>query len=111
MVAAGLSDLPINDLLNHEGLDVRGGESIGSLVGDLKLLSDCFLPSSRDVEDLGRNGSTASAKYSWFKACADVGLFFGSHIKHQVTKLLRDEGHSGGCRMLSSEWGAIYVAR
>jgi hypothetical protein len=43
------------------------GESIDSFA-DLKLMSECFRPNSREAEDLGRKGSTASAKYSWFKA-------------------------------------------
>ena len=60
---AGLS-LPISDLLNHEGLVVRFGGSLGSLdESDLKLLSDCFRPSNLE-DDFGRSGSAASAKYS-----------------------------------------------
>ena len=66
-LGAGLSDRPINDLLNHEDLVESVGESHGSRVCDLKLLSDCFRPSNRAVEDFGRRGSTASAKYSWFR--------------------------------------------
>jgi hypothetical protein len=89
---AGLSDLPIRDLLNHDGFDDTVGESLDCGVGDLKLLSDCLRPSSREVEDFGRRGSTASAKYSWFSACVEVGLFLGSHIRHQVTKWLKDAG-------------------
>lgn len=100
-VGAGLSDFPINDLLNHDGLVERVGESCVSLVGDLTLFSDCLRPRSRAVEDLGLKGSTASAKYSWFIACVEVGRFFGSHIRHQVTKLLRAAGHCGAGKMLS----------
>lgn len=52
------------DLLNHDDFDDRLGESPGSFDKDLKLLSDCFRPRSREVDDFGRSGSTASAKYS-----------------------------------------------
>ncbi len=61
--AGALSRL-IKDFLNHDGLLVRaGGASEVSLVA-LKLMSECFRPSSFDVEDFGRRGSTASIKYS-----------------------------------------------
>lgn len=109
-IGAGLS-LPIRDLLNHEGLDVRLGGSLGSFDdNDLKLLSDCFRPSNLD-DDFGLRGSAASIKYSWFKACVDVGLFFGSHIRQAVTKLLSEVGHCEGCKILSIEWGAIYTIK
>jgi hypothetical protein len=67
---------------------------------DLKLKSECFRPRSRE-DDLGLRGSTASTKNSCSIACFDVGRFFGSHIKHHVTKLLKDKGHCGGCRIVS----------
>lgn len=59
---AGLSDLPIKDRRNHDDFVDKLGES--PLLGLLKLLSDCLRPSNRAVDDFGRNGSTASAKYS-----------------------------------------------
>lgn len=66
-------------------------------MGDLKLFSDCLRPSNRDeVEDFGRMGSTASAKYSWFKAWVEVGRLLGSHIRHQVTNSLRAAGQCVG---------------
>jgi len=51
----------MSDFLNHDGLDDVGVEAAESLP---RLKSDCFLPSILDAEDLGRSGSTASAKYS-----------------------------------------------
>ena len=77
----------------EEGLEDNAGSSVVSLVAaGLKLFSDILRPISLEADDLGLNGSTASAKYSWLRACVDVGRFRGSHIKHQVTKLLNDCG-------------------
>ena len=104
---AGALSLAISDLLNQDGFAEKGDDSFVSLA-DLKLRSECFRPRSRAVEDFGRRGSTASLKYSWPRACFEVGRFFGSHIKHDVTKLLNEAGHCGDCRMVSIECGAIY---
>src|SRR5262249_52760815 len=73
----------------------------------LLLTLDCFRLFSSREEDFGRRGSRASLKYSCERAWVEVGLFFGSHIKHQVTKSLRLAGHCGGLRMVSSVCGAI----
>jgi hypothetical protein len=63
-IGAGLSDLPMRDLLNHDAFEERPGVSTESFNGDLKLLSDNFRPRSLGVDAFGRNGSTASVKYS-----------------------------------------------
>jgi hypothetical protein len=100
---AGALSLAIRDLRNQEGFDdVIGGVSCESLA-DLKLRSECFRPSKRDADDFGRKGSIASAKNSWSKACLEVGRFLGSHMRHQVIKLLKVRGHCGGCKMVSIE--------
>lgn len=101
---AGALSLAMSDLRNHEGLEVIVGVSVVSF--ERKLRSECFRPRSRE-EDLGRRGSTASEKKSWSIACLEVGRCLGSHIKHQVTKLLKLAGHWGGGRMVSIAWGAI----
>lgn len=68
---------------------------------------DCLRPRSFD-DDFGLvSGSTASLKYSWLRACAEVGLCFGSHSRHQVTKSLRLCGHCGALKIVSNECGAI----
>ena len=98
---AGALSLAIRDLRNQEGFDVVvGGVSCESLA-DLKLRSDCFRPSKRDADDFGRKGSIASAKNSWSRACLEVGRFLGSHMRHQVIKLLNVRGHCGGCKTVS----------
>jgi hypothetical protein len=99
---AGALSRAIRDRRNQEGFDVVDGVSCESLA-DLKLRSECFRPSSREADDFGRRGSIASAKNSWSNACLEVGLFFGSHMRHQVIKLLKAIGHCGGCRMVSIE--------
>jgi hypothetical protein len=98
---AGALSRAIRDRRNQEGF-VVGAVSCESLA-DLKLRSECFRPSNREVDDFGRRGSTASAKNSWSNACLEVGLFFGSHMRHQVMKLLNAIGHCGGCKMVSIE--------
>ncbi len=96
---------PISDFLNHDGLDEVGVDVAESL--EFRPMSDCFRPRILEADDLGRSGSTASAKYSWARACVDVGRLLGSHIRHHVTKWLSDAGHCGGCRMVSMACGAI----
>lgn len=103
---AGAFSLPANDFLNQEDLADSGGLSTESRSA-FELIFDCFLPRRREFEVLGRKGSIASAKYSWFSAWAEVGRLRGSHIKHQVTKLLRPTGHCGGRNIVSIECGAI----
>lgn len=96
------------DFLNHDGLLEFAGLSVESLC-DLPSMLECFFPRRRAVADFGRKGSTASVKYSCFIASADVGRFRGSHIRHHVTKLLSAMGHCGGRRIVSIEWGAIWI--
>ena len=86
---AGPLSLLTNDFRNQEDFEDNGGLSMESFRYFESTL-ECFLDSNRD---LGRNGSAASAKYSCCSACAEVGRLFGSHIKHQVTKLLSPRGH------------------
>ena len=60
---------------------VRPGPSVDSLCTlESTLVCLFLLPSRRD--DLGRKGSTASAKYSCRIASDDVGRLLGSHIRH-----------------------------
>lgn len=96
----------MSDLRNQDGFELIVGESEASL--DLKLRSECFRPRRRE-DDLGLRGSTASAKKSCSIACFEVGRFFGSHIRHQVTKLLKASGQCGGWRIVSIAWGAIWT--
>jgi hypothetical protein len=93
-----LSERPMSDLRNQDCLTDVGVVEASLL---LRLRSDCLRPRIREAEDLGRIGSTASAKYSWARACDEVGRFLGSHIKHQVTNWLSEVGHWGVCRMVS----------
>jgi hypothetical protein len=96
------------DLLNHEDVfEVKLGVESGESLGIWPLISDCLRPRSREAEDFGRRGSNASAKYSWPKACDEVGLFSGSHMRHHVTKCARLAGHCGAWRIVSIECGAI----
>jgi hypothetical protein len=67
--------------------------------------ADCFRLSILD--DFGLSGSVASLRYSWARACDAVGRAFGSHMRHQVTKWLRDAGHAGWRSIVSKECGAI----
>lgn len=58
---AGPFSLPTKDFRNQDGFDDNGGISPESF-RDFESMFECFLESSRD--DLGRNGSAASVKYS-----------------------------------------------
>ena len=84
---AGADDsLAGNDFLNHDEVlvDRRWPGSLDSLFG---VIVELFRDSMRVVLLLfGLIGSTASEKYSCSIACLDVGLDFGSHIRHHVTK-------------------------
>lgn len=64
---AGALSRVMRDFLNHDGLEVRGGASLASLLG-FDSIVERFLPSSRLVDDFGCNGSCASEKYSWLNA-------------------------------------------
>ena len=99
----------MRDLRNHEGLLLLTEFSFESR-GRFPSRFECFFPRRRlELELFGRRGSTASAKYSCLIASAEVGRLRGSHIKHQVTKLLRATGHCGGRSIVSMEWGAICI--
>ena len=90
-------------LVVNDGID--SGASLKESV--LLLTLDCFRLLSNREEDFGRRGSKASLKYSCERAWVEVGLFLGSHIRHQVTKSLRLAGHCGGLSMVSRACGAI----
>lgn len=81
---AGALSRATSDLRSHEEVfEVRLGEPSGE---SLPERSDCLRPNSREDEDLSRTGSKASWKNSWARACVEVGLFRGSHMRHHVTK-------------------------
>jgi hypothetical protein len=66
---AGLSDRTTKDRRNQEGLVDNAGDSLPSLAAGRMFFSDILRPISLAVDDFGlNNGSTASVKYSWFKA-------------------------------------------
>ena len=102
---AGAVSRATNDLRNHDEVFYASlGEASGESFPDK---SDCFRPRSRDEDDFKRSGSNASWKYSCARASVEVGLFRGSHIKHDVTNLAKLAGHCGACRIVSIECGAI----
>ena len=104
---AGALSRATSDRRSHdEVLDVSLGEASGE---SLPEISDPLRPNNRDDEDLRRRGSTASWKYSWSRACREVGLARGSHSRHHVTNCAKLAGHCGDGRMVSIECGAIYV--
>lgn len=92
-----------SDFLNHDDVfvDRRWPGSPGSLFG---VIVDDLRESIRVVLLLlGLIGSIASEKYSCSIACLDVGLAFGSHIKHHVTNCAKLAGHCGAGRTVSRE--------
>jgi hypothetical protein len=98
---AGALSRATKDRRNHDDFfEVRLGDPSKESFAEI---SDCLRPRSLEDDDFKRTGSKASWKYSWAKACVDVGLFRGSHIRHHVTKLARLAGHCGVCNIVSME--------